>query len=63
MLLPFACPRCKADKWLIRYDSEEKTHQIECAGCGYEQVLEDIFKPKRNLNVKKQRKENRIESI
>lgn len=56
MLMPFACPRCKKDHWLISYHSDEKYHNIECVNCGYEKILEEIFSKRRLRRVTKEAK-------
>jgi len=65
MLLPFACPRCKKDKWMIRYNSDDKYHEIECAQCGYVKILEEIFgaKKKTKLTTKTQQNKAVVENI
>lgn len=43
MFFPFECKNCRKDKWTIRYDSENKSHVLQCANCGDIEILEDIF--------------------
>lgn len=58
MFFPFECRNCRKDKWSIRYDSEDKTHTITCANCGFEEILEDIFNTsRRRKNVSRKRKQ------
>ena len=53
MIFPFECSRCEKDKWLIKYNSEERAHSIECVNCGDKQILEHVFTKRRKANVKK----------
>ena len=57
MLFPFACPRCKKDKWMIRYNTEDKYHEIECAQCGYNKILEEIFGAKKKTKQSTKREQ------
>ncbi len=43
MFFPFECKNCRKDKWTIRFDSENKSHVIQCANCGEIEILEEIF--------------------
>jgi hypothetical protein len=43
MLFPFVCDMCNGTKWSIRYNSEDKCHQISCSGCSKTVILECIF--------------------
>lgn len=53
MILPFVCPNCKKDKWMIQFTVENKNHTIICANCAYTIILEDVFKPKRTTDGRK----------
>jgi DNA-directed RNA polymerase subunit RPC12/RpoP len=50
MIFPFYCQRCSKDKWLIRFDSENKLHRITCAQCGNVELLEEVFGSRRKAN-------------
>jgi hypothetical protein len=64
MYLPFECKRCYKDKWMIRFNTEDKSHRITCASCGHIEILEEIFNNKRRpSNAKPKRTIQQTEPI
>jgi transcription elongation factor Elf1 len=54
MIFPFNCPKCEKGQWLIKYNTETKSHKITCAACGFSANLEEIFgkKPSKPIQQK-----------
>lgn len=53
MILTFQCEHCQKDKWIIKFNTVDKTHDIKCASCGFENKLEHIFGKRRVKNARK----------
>ena len=37
--VPYVCPKCEYDRWIVADPSDKDSHKTKCPDCGYEDTV------------------------